>query len=90
MSDHTHPQSPEVINRLARIEGHVRGVKQMAETGKPCPDILMQIAAIQAALRKVSLVVLEDHLDHCVLGASPDDARLLLVELKEALAHYGK
>ena len=62
----------------------------MAEEGKPCSAILLQIAAVQAALRKVAQVVLEDHLDHCVLGANPEDAEQLLAELKEALAHYGR
>ncbi|MHB8928224.1 MAG: metal-sensing transcriptional repressor [Bacillota bacterium] len=85
-----HPQNLNVVQRLARIEGHVRGIKQMAESGKPCSDILLQIAAVQAALRKVGQVVLEDHLDHCVLGAPPGDAKKLLDELKEALSHYGR
>lgn len=90
MAKHPHPQSADVINRLARIEGHVRGIKQMAEVGKPCSDILLQIAAVQAALRKVSHAVLSDHLDHCVVGASPEEAESLLRELKEALGHYGR
>ncbi|MHB9058868.1 MAG: metal-sensing transcriptional repressor [Bacillota bacterium] len=85
-----HPQSADVIKRLARIEGHVRGIKQMAEDGKPCSDILLQIAAVQAALRKVGQAVLEDHLDHCILGARPEDSGKLLAELKEALSHYGR
>ena len=86
--EHPHPQSPDVVARLARIEGHVRGIKQMAEDGKPCSDILLQISAVQAALRKVAQVVLEDHLDHCVLGADPDEAKVLLTELRESLSHY--
>lgn len=90
MSKHPHPQSADVTKRLAKIEGHVRGIKQMAETGKPCSDILLQIAAVQAALRKVSHAVLSDHLDHCVRDASPDVSEALLRELKEALGHYGR
>ncbi len=90
MSVHSHPQSEDVIKRLARIEGHVRGIKQMSEEGKSCSEILLQIGAVQAALRKVGQIVLEDHLEHCVVGASPDDARQLLDELKEALSHYGR
>jgi len=90
MGHHPHPQSADVINRLARIEGHVKGIKQMAEQGQPCADILMQIGAVQAALRKAAQAVLEDHLDRCVLGAEPEEAKVLLDDLKAALAHYGR
>lgn len=89
MSLHPHPQSGDVINRLARIEGHVKGIKQMATEGKPCSEILLQIAAVRAALKRVSQIVLEDHLDHCILGGAAEDSHVLLAELKEALAHLG-
>lgn len=86
---HPHPQTPEVVNRLARIEGHVRAIKQMAEEGKPCAEVLHQIAAVQAALRKVAQVVLEDHLDHCVLeAAGSGEVREMIEGLKAALANY--
>jgi CsoR family transcriptional regulator, copper-sensing transcriptional repressor len=85
----SHPQRPDVISRLARIEGHVRAVKQMSEDGKPCAEILHQIAAVQAALRKVAQVVLEDHLDHCLAGvAQGEDGRKAMEDLKAALANY--
>lgn len=86
---HPHPQSPEIITRLARVEGHVRAIKQMAEEGKTCADVLHQIGAVQAALRKVAQIVLEDHLDHCVLeGAQGDQGKELIDSLKAALASY--
>ena len=86
---HPHPQRPEVVHRLARIEGHVRAIKQMAEEGKPCADVLHQIAAVQAALHKVAQLVLDDHLDHCVAGAvEAGEARQMIDDLKAALASY--
>lgn len=54
--------------RLRRIEGQVRGVERMVEDDRYCIDILTQIAAIQAALDKVGLALLEDHARHCVVG----------------------
>lgn len=84
-----HRQSPDVIARLARIEGHVRSIKQMAEDGKPCSDILLQISAVQAALRKVAQAVLKDHLGRCILEANPEELKDLVAELQEALSHYG-
>lgn len=86
---HPHPQSPDVINRLARIEGHVRAVKKMAEEGKPCADVLHQIAAVEAALRKVAHTVLKEHLDHCVIESAPDKSTQELVQsLKDVLSSY--
>jgi CsoR family transcriptional regulator, copper-sensing transcriptional repressor len=88
---HSHPQSKDVINRLARIEGHVRGIKQMAEEGKPCHDVLHQIGAVQAALRKVAQIVLEDHMDHCITEAIEDtEVRNMVESLKDALEIYMK
>jgi DNA-binding FrmR family transcriptional regulator len=85
----SHPQRSDVVNRLARIEGHVRAVKQMSEEGKPCADVLHQIAAVQAALRKVAQIVLEDHLDHCVLDAAQvGQGQQVIEDLKAALASY--
>jgi len=48
--EHPHQKRNQVANRLARIEGHVRSVKEMAAIGRDCPDILLHIAAIQKAL----------------------------------------
>ena len=57
----------ELATRLSRIEGQVRGIARMVGEEKYCVDILTQIAAVQAALEKVSLGVLQDHLKGCVL-----------------------
>jgi DNA-binding FrmR family transcriptional regulator len=57
--------------RLKRIEGQVRGIERMVEDERYCIDILTQISAIQAALDKVGLRLLEQHAAHCVVG--PDD-----------------
>lgn len=86
---HQHPQSKDVINRLARIEGHVRAVKQMSEDGKPCEDVLHQIAAIEAALRAVARMVFEDHLEHCVADVNGGEELTELVSgLKTVLLTY--
>jgi CsoR family transcriptional regulator, copper-sensing transcriptional repressor len=59
----------QLLNRLRRIEGQVRGVGGMVESDRYCIDILTQIAAVQAALDKVALGLLDDHAHHCVVGA---------------------
>lgn len=86
---HPHPQTEAVLKRLARIEGHVRAVRQMAEEGRGCADILHQIGAVEAALRRVAGLVLEDHLERCIIGAARETERRVLVEeLKGALLSY--
>jgi len=62
----------QLTQRLARIEGQVRGVQRMVDDDRYCIDILTQISAIQAALDKVALGLLDDHARSCVLGAEDD------------------
>jgi DNA-binding FrmR family transcriptional regulator len=62
-----------IINRLKSIEGHVRGVEKMVEEDAYCIDIVNQINAIQAALQKVSGIVLDRHLHTCVTTAIRGD-----------------
>jgi DNA-binding FrmR family transcriptional regulator len=59
--------------RLRRIEGQVRGVHGMVEDDRYCIDVLTQISAIQAALDKVALGLLDEHARHCVMGAEGDE-----------------
>jgi DNA-binding FrmR family transcriptional regulator len=67
----------QLDNRLSRIEGQVRGVRKMVEEDRYCIDVLTQISAIQAALDKVALGLLDDHAHSCVIGAAAEqrDAR---------------
>jgi CsoR family transcriptional regulator, copper-sensing transcriptional repressor len=63
----------ELQRRLKRIEGQVRGVQGMVEDDRYCIDVITQISAIQAALDKVALGLLDDHARHCVMGAENGD-----------------
>ena len=65
----THENRDKVLKRLARIEGHVRGIKRMLEEDAECPDVLVQIAAVRAALNNVGQIILEDHLRSCMVRA---------------------
>jgi DNA-binding FrmR family transcriptional regulator len=59
----------EVRARLSRIEGQVRGIERMVDEDRYCIDILTQVNAVKAAIDKVALSLLEDHVDHCVADA---------------------
>lgn len=60
---------PQLVNRLNRIEGQVRGITRMVEEDRYCIDVLTQIRAVRAALAKVESELLKTHLDHCIEGA---------------------
>jgi CsoR family transcriptional regulator, copper-sensing transcriptional repressor len=77
----------QLQNRLRRIEGQVRGVQKMVEEDRWCPDILVQVAAIRAALDKVALGLAEGHVRHCIIEAAGDDRRRqeMTTELMSAL-----
>ena len=59
----------KVVNRLARIEGHVRSIKTMVDNDRDCSEVLIQIAAVRKALDNTAKVILKDHLEHCILHA---------------------
>jgi DNA-binding FrmR family transcriptional regulator len=59
----------QLLNRLHRIRGQVGGVERMVEEDRYCIDVLTQISAVQAALDKVALGLLDDHARHCVMPA---------------------
>ena len=77
----------ELTGRLRRIEGQVRGVERMVEEDRYCIDVLTQINAIQAALDKVALGLLDDHTRHCLMGegAGPKEPDAQANELMAAV-----
>lgn len=88
MSEHSHPQSKQVINRLSRAIGHLESVKRMAEDGRDCSELLVQISAVISALNGVSKVVLEDHLNHCVIEAAKEGDKKVISDLIDAINQY--
>ena len=79
------------LKRLSRIEGQVRGVARMIADDRYCIDVLNQIEAVKAALKKVQDEILRDHIGHCVEHAitsgDPKDQRKKVAELVQVLGH---
>src|SRR2546429_8299291 len=75
----------QLVTRLRRIEGQVRGLEGMVEDDRYCIDVLTQISAVQAALDKVALGLLDDHAHHCVIGADAADQQERTEELMGAV-----
>ena len=92
-SAHFHVHSDEslrpLINRLSRIEGHIRGVKTMLQESRPCPEVLIQIAAVKGALDRVARMILDEHLSECIARAAEDgNIDEAIEELKAALDRF--
>lgn len=86
---HTEESVRRVVNRLSRIEGHVRGIKRMVQSDEPCPDVLIQIAAVRGALDRVARMILDEHLTQCVArAASEGNIEAEIEELKAALDRF--
>ncbi len=77
----------QLLKRLARVEGQVRGVAQMVEEDRYCIDVLTQISAVQAALDKIALGLLDGHARHCMQGKgeAPEDPEEQVDELMGAV-----
>jgi len=87
----TDGEKQAVINRLRRIEGQVRGIQKMVEDDRYCVDILVQISAINAALKKVGFSVAERHAKHCVSHAvKSGDGEESIDELIDIMKHFAK
>jgi len=87
----TDDEKQAVINRLKRVEGQVRGIQRMVEEDRYCVDILVQISAINAALKKVGFTVTERHMKHCITHAVNDgEGDLAIEELLEVLKQVSK
>lgn len=91
ISQHVHDQESlrQITNRLSRIEGHVRGIKTMVNEHRPCPEVLNQIAAVKGAISSVAKIILEAHLEECLVRAvDQGNLEAEIKELKEALNRF--
>lgn len=87
----TNEEKQSVINRLKRIEGQVRGIQRMVEEDRYCVDILVQISAINAALKKVGFSVTERHMKHCIHHSiNNGEGELAIEELLDVMKHFSK
>lgn len=80
-------KDPNILTRLKTAEGHLRGIQRMVEEDVYCIDIIRQIQAVQSALNKVSTLLLEGHLNSCLItavrGEDPEERERVLKEIAE-------
>jgi uncharacterized protein len=82
MTKQRHESHPAIVQRLRRVEGQVRSIAAMIESGRSCLDVAQQLAAATSALMGAKDTFIRDHIDHCLTGAVGSDGRDQLSELK--------
>ncbi|RWC88746.1 metal-sensing transcriptional repressor [Mesorhizobium sp. M00.F.Ca.ET.151.01.1.1] len=88
MSDqpHIHETHPDIVKRLKRADGHLKGVIEMIEAGRPCLDIAQQLHAVEKAISQAKKTLIQDHLNHCledVVGPLAREQRRSIDEFKD-------
>lgn len=81
---HHHESTKAVLNRMNRAIGHMEAVKTMIEDGRDCSEVLIQIAAVRSAINNIGKIILEDHINHCLVDAIETGDEQVLKDLNEA------
>lgn len=87
---HTHTQTKAVLNRLSRAIGHLESIKRMVEDGRDCPEILIQLSAVKAAINNTGKIILQDHIEHCIVDAVEHGDEQAIKELEKAIDQFVK
>lgn len=87
---HSHEHTKAVINRLSRAIGHLESIKKMVENGRDCSEVLIQLSAVKAAINNTGKVILQDHIEHCIVDAVESGDKEALDELNKAIDRFIK
>ena len=87
---HHHENTKAVINRMNRAIGHMESIKTMIENERDCSEVLIQIAAVKSAINNIGKIILEDHINHCIVDAVETGDKKVLEDLNEAIEKFLK
>ena len=87
---HSHEHTKAVLNRLSRAVGHLESIKKMVENGRDCSEVLIQLSAVKAAINNTGKVILQDHIQHCLVDAIESGDRKEIEELNKAVDRFIK
>lgn len=87
---HSHEHTKAVLNRLSRAIGHLGSIKKMVENGRDCSEVLIQLSAVKAAINNTGKVILQDHIQHCLVDAIESGDRKEIEELNKAIDRFIK
>ena len=87
---HTHTNTKAVLNRLSKAIGHLESIKRMIESGRDCSEVLIQLSAVKSAINNTGKVILQDHIQHCLVDAIASGDMEELEELNKAIDRFIK
>lgn len=87
---HSHAHTKAVINRISRAIGHLEAVKKMVEEGRDCSEVLTQLAAVKSAINNTGKVILQDHIEHCIIEAIENNDEKAIEDLNKAIGRFVK
>ena len=87
---HSHEHTKAVLNRLSRAIGHLESIKKMVENGRDCSEVMIQLSAVKAAINNTGKVILQDHIQHCLVDAIESGDRKEIEELNKAIDRFIK
>ena len=87
---HSHEHTKAVLNRLSRAIGHLESIKKMVENGRDCSEVLIQLSAVKAAINNTGKVILQDHIQHCLVDAIESGDMKEIEESNKAIDRFIK
>ena len=87
---HTHENTKAVLNRLSRAIGHLESIRKMVESGRDCSEVMIQLSAVKAAINNTGKVILQDHIQHCLVEAVETGDIEAIEELNKAIDRFIK
>lgn len=87
---HTHENTKAVLNRLSKAIGHLESIKRMVESGRDCSEVLIQLSAVKSAINNTGKVILQDHIQHCLVDAIESGDMEEIEELNKAIDRFIK
>lgn len=87
---HSHAQTKSVLNRLSRAIGHMESIKRMVEEGRDCTEVLIQLSAVKSAINNTGKIILQDHIEHCIVDAVEHGDKDAIKELERAIDRFVK
>ena len=87
---HSHAQTKAVLNRLSRAIGHMESIKRMVEDGRDCTEVLIQLSAVKSAINNTGKIILQDHIEHCIVDAVEHGDKDAIKELEHAIDRFMK
>ena len=87
---HSHAHTKAVLNRLSRAIGHMESIRRMVETGRDCSEVLIQLSAVKSAINNTGKIILQDHIEHCIVDAVENGDKEAIKELEKAIDRFMK